>query len=155
MNETNLSVEVYASEIERRPSAACFSAHRALVLDAGTRWEANRPFAELAQKFLSFEFLHGHGLGILAVGTSAPPAIEALCTLADSADVATVRERFSHLGAPGKIIKDLAQERRLRPEKTAPLRQRVEVLEAEIQNFERTQGHAIREIISLRMSMSK
>ncbi|SFQ25760.1 glycosyltransferase [Variovorax sp. 770b2] len=57
-----------------------------------------RFFAEQVQKYPSFEFLHGHGLGVLAVGKNAPEAILDLCNLeAERAD--SVRNRFSHLGA--------------------------------------------------------
>src|SRR5262249_55967467 len=45
----------------------------------------------------SFEFLHGHGLGILAVGDQAPPALIALCSLKKKS-LAMVRERFLQTG---------------------------------------------------------
>ncbi len=57
-----------------------------------------RFWAELRERHPSFEFLHSHGLGVLACGPRAPPAVAALCGLTDARTVATVRERFALLG---------------------------------------------------------
>jgi lipopolysaccharide biosynthesis protein len=57
-----------------------------------------RVFEELKQEAPTFEFLHAHGLGIVAVGAHAPAAIQELCALTDDAEIAAVRERFSSLG---------------------------------------------------------
>lgn len=46
----------------------------------------------------SFEFLHSHGLGVIATGSEAPEAILALCNLTDATEIAAVRERFALLG---------------------------------------------------------
>jgi ubiquinone/menaquinone biosynthesis C-methylase UbiE/glycosyltransferase involved in cell wall biosynthesis len=102
-------------------------------------------FAELAQSFGNFEFLHGHGLGVLAVGASMSPTVKALCALADSAEVAAIRERFSHLGALWTVTKDLAQERRLKTEEIVPLRRRIEDLELEIKNLVQARERATAE----------
>lgn len=48
-------------------------------------------------KFPFFEFFHGHGLGILAVGSKYPPALNALLKSSDQAP--TLREFFFQLGS--------------------------------------------------------
>ena len=58
-----------------------------------------RFFGELRKELPSFEFLHGYGLGVVAVGADAPAAIRELCRLTQSEDIAAVRKRFSHFGA--------------------------------------------------------
>jgi len=75
---------------------------RAVVLFHDTNVRGNdfgvfRFFAEQIGKYPSFEFLHGHGLGVLAVGKNAPAAIMDLCHLQD-AQADAVRTRFAHLG---------------------------------------------------------
>jgi glycosyltransferase involved in cell wall biosynthesis/SAM-dependent methyltransferase len=57
-----------------------------------------RLWAELRQQYPAFEFLHGHGLGVLAVGADAPVPVTALCELAEPATVAMIRMRFARLG---------------------------------------------------------
>jgi hypothetical protein len=57
-----------------------------------------RFWEEIRTKFPSFEFLHGHGLGVLAVGASIPPEVGALCSVHEPASVYAIRERFSLLG---------------------------------------------------------
>ncbi len=54
--------------------------------------------AELKSRYPSFEFLHGHGLTLVAVGTDVPVAIRDLCAL-NSEDTVIVRDRFALLGA--------------------------------------------------------
>jgi Rhamnan synthesis protein F/Methyltransferase domain len=58
-----------------------------------------RLFQELKAEALTFEFLHSHGLGIVAVGRQAPEAIHKLCTLTEGIEIAAIRERFSLFGA--------------------------------------------------------
>ncbi len=57
-----------------------------------------RLWREVSERFPSFEFLHGHGLGVLAVGPRVPPAVERLCRLSDSAALAMLRQRVALLG---------------------------------------------------------
>jgi len=57
-----------------------------------------RFWAEVNGLFPSFSFLHGHGLGVLAVGADVPAAISRLCAPLAPSAVATLRERFATLG---------------------------------------------------------
>jgi hypothetical protein len=52
---------------------------------------------ELRGQHRSFEFLHGHGLGVLCVGEAAPAPVAALCAL-NAGAAAVVRQRFFRLG---------------------------------------------------------
>ena len=54
-----------------------------------------RLWSELKDRYPSFEFLHSHGLGVLAQGAEAPQAVLDLC---QESDVERIRERFSLLG---------------------------------------------------------
>lgn len=55
-------------------------------------------WAELRQKYPSFEFLHGHGLGLIAVGPEIPHAVRALCDLSPTV-ANTLKQRVAQLGA--------------------------------------------------------
>jgi hypothetical protein len=57
-----------------------------------------RLWAEISERFSCFEFLHSHGLGVLAAGSDVPPAIAELCGLRDPTDIVRVRRRFAVLG---------------------------------------------------------
>ena len=57
-----------------------------------------RFWAELTQRYPTFEFLHGQGLGVLAAGEQPPAPIAALCKLTEPTAVALVRKRFTLLG---------------------------------------------------------
>lgn len=57
-----------------------------------------RFWAEVREQYPSFDFLHGHGLGVLAVGTEIPKNISSLFEGLSEVDLARVRERFEFLG---------------------------------------------------------
>ncbi len=55
-------------------------------------------WSEIRQEFPHFEFAHGFGLGVLAVGPQCPSLICALTELDDTSAAGAVRERFAQLG---------------------------------------------------------
>ena len=57
-----------------------------------------RLWDDLRGAYPHFEFLHGHGLGVLAYGDAAPEAVQALCAMRDARAVGAVRQRFALLG---------------------------------------------------------
>lgn len=57
-----------------------------------------RFWEEIAKRYPNFEFLHGHGLGVLVPGGGGSPEVLALCRLRDPNKIGAVRERFALLG---------------------------------------------------------
>jgi hypothetical protein len=57
-----------------------------------------RLWEELAPRYPSFEFRHGHGLGVLGVGATLPAAVRTFLGLA-GADATLARQFFARLGA--------------------------------------------------------
>jgi GT2 family glycosyltransferase len=56
-----------------------------------------RLWSEMQETYPSFEFTHGHGLGILAVGSEIPEKVMSLCRL-NTAEARRIQERFADLG---------------------------------------------------------
>jgi glycosyltransferase involved in cell wall biosynthesis len=74
-----------------------------------------RFWEEIRDKYPHFEFLHGHGLGFLAIGSEYPKAFQALLD-ASSEDAAIIRQFFFELGRrltlqvqQGQLTRQLAQ----------------------------------------------
>src|SRR5262245_3251105 len=87
---------------------------RAVVLLHNTNERSHsgawRVWSELCRSYPHFEFLHGYGLGILAVGAYVPANVADLCRVTDLSLIARIRERFSDLGDRWKREKALAGE---------------------------------------------
>jgi hypothetical protein len=83
---------------------------------------------ELRMQFPSFECLHGHGLGVIAVGHSVSPQVAALCSLYDAACVNSIRKRFCLLGERWILQ---TQRERVQSEEVAPREERIRSLAAE------------------------
>ena len=72
-----------------------------------------RLWHELRDAHPSFEFLHGHGLGVLALGPDVAGPVAALCRLRDGGATNTVRERFATLGERWIAARDLLDQQRV------------------------------------------
>jgi O-antigen biosynthesis protein len=57
-----------------------------------------RLWEELRSRFSGFAFVHGSGLGVLAVGDSVPGVIRELCSVSEPARLNAIRERFALIG---------------------------------------------------------
>src|SRR5271157_3891843 len=89
---------------------------------------------EIKRSYPSFEFLHGHGLGLLAVGRDVPSDVIALCELNDPAKLAAVRRRFALIGERWSALWEADEARRASAQisktQAETLGQRIEQLEA-------------------------
>jgi O-antigen biosynthesis protein len=66
----------------------------------------SRLFETLKREAPSFEFLHGRGLGVVALGSHAPVQVRELCGLSTKYEIAAARERFSHLASRWESVSD-------------------------------------------------
>ena len=81
-----------------------------------------RLWADVARQYPSFEFLHGHGLGVLACGDAVSGPVAALCGLTDGRAVNAVRERFATLGERWIAARDLLEQSTLSTKLSADLK---------------------------------
>ena len=58
----------------------------------------SRFWHELCETYSGFEFLHGYGLGVLAVGSAVRSPISDLCSLTDLSTINAIRQRFAEPG---------------------------------------------------------
>ena len=66
-----------------------------------------RLWAELRDRHPSFEFLHGHGLGVLACGPEVQGSVAELCALRDPHAIAALRDRFGLIGERWIATRDM------------------------------------------------
>jgi hypothetical protein len=133
---------------------------RAVVLlhnPGGPGGDAGRVWAGLRERFPGFEFLHGRGLGVLAVGEDVPPGIAALCGLADPLLVAALRSRFAALGerwagaTRERILEEkLAQSGTAAGDETGPARQEARAWEMRAREAARAREQIARRIYAAR-----
>ena len=92
-----------------------------------------RLWEELREQYPAFEFLHGHGLGVLGIGTELPEPVNQLFAAApDAGRSARMREIYARLGSA-------IEERYLLAGQTTALRQREEELAQICQQGERAE----------------
>ncbi len=123
---------------------------RAVVLlhDTNVRdsdFGAWRAWDELADRFPRFEFLHSHGLGVVAVGDDVPDPIRRLVD-ADDSQTRAVRSLFAALGARVTLvgahgrtldrIEELEREREAAVEKLTESAERIRELEKHMSALE-------------------
>lgn len=86
--------ETYAGKVAK---AGIVIVHDTQVKDRG--FGVYRLWAEIAERYPSFEFRHGHGLGVAAIGGEIPAALSGFFEIAkDSAASADVRAVYERLG---------------------------------------------------------
>ena len=72
----------------------------------------HRLWEELSARYPSFEFRHGHGLGVLGVGDNLPAALRDLFdTSASLASARTIRATYERLGGTISALQELAERR--------------------------------------------
>ncbi|WP_321879083.1 class I SAM-dependent methyltransferase [Paraburkholderia bannensis] len=97
---------------------------------------------ELIPKFPNFEFFHGHGLGVLGVGTDLSPNIKALFTC-DSTTASKVRRTYSQLGqhvTQRAVLKETYAQMVVNASDASQLRDQVSVLEAQARETAKRQA---------------
>lgn len=98
--------ESYKSKLSER---AVVLFHDTQVKDRG--FGVYRLWSELEQMYPCFEFLHGHGLGVLGYGSNLPPALRDLFEIQKTEEIDDVRRAYARLGAgvrDGYRVQDLA-----------------------------------------------
>lgn len=100
-----------------------------------------RLFAELREQYPSFEFLHAHGLGIVAVGEQIPDGLRALFdTKGDAANA--VRESYARLGRAIALQQRLNETRAELDTRDVELKRMRELFEASKEGAERQRSES-------------
>lgn len=115
-------------------------------------------FAELREQFPAFEFLHEHGLGVLAVGAQVPGDVAGLCNLRDPETIGAVRERFSQLGERWRFevhVDALSRELDARNQRQHELDRERETLRREADELARMRSRAAHRAAEARRAASQ
>ncbi len=97
----------------------------------------HRLFAELRADHPGFEFVHGHGLGLLAPGTDLPSRVKQLLEAETSATLtADIRQVYARLGAAVRLEFELGEVQRLVEQERTSLGGALEARGAEIGRLE-------------------
>ncbi len=80
-----------------------------------------RLWAELREAHPSFEFLHGHGLGVLACGPEVQGSVAELCALRDPQAIAALRDRFGLIGERWIATRNMRTQMRVQEQLVASL----------------------------------
>lgn len=105
-----------------------------------------RLWEELKARYPSLEFFHGHGLGVLAVGSEQPSALRALLE-APEAEREWIRQVFAGLGERVRLAAEL--------EAAAQERERQHALEAELDRARDELGRLRRELAEATASVQQ
>lgn len=101
----------------------------------GPGFGVHRLWEQLRLRYPHFEFMHGHGLGIVGVGENIPPKLRRLFAASASApSTRAIRATYERLGGALEDMRQLTSH----GGETAHLRRRVEDLEAAIRGYERS-----------------
>lgn len=119
-----------------------------------------RFWTELTRRYPSFEFEHGHGLGVLAVGTELPESIGRLVHLS-AEDAAVVRVAYAAWGSALTAEyerSELQRQLATAEDALAEQRDRLEDLDEEVQNLRRelvsvkNYSHELQQTLSWRIT---
>ena len=128
--------------------------HRAVVLFHDTnvrdrKFGVHRFWSELCNKYPSFSFIHGHGLGVLGVGKAVPAAIVKLFEAStDDTLTASIRNAYARLG--GAVVKNASEELILRRDQLAA---ELETARAAIAERERAAAALVAELEAARAAV--
>jgi O-antigen biosynthesis protein len=94
-----------------------------------------RFWEELSRRHPSFEFLHGHGLGVIAIGSEIPPSLRSLLAVTTADEIVVIRRFFAQRGsaiAARHAAAEAERAARTQAEEVSRLRLEVERLTVEL-----------------------
>ncbi len=120
----------------------------------------HRLWAEVSSRYPSLHFTHSNGLGMVLVGLKQPPALLALCGLADGPGPSQARQVFAALGARLErradvlILENKLDDARVREAQLElageQRHQWIEKLDQQLLELQRRESHAHAEVIQIK-----